>query len=667
MQEATISKIATEALKPVSSVIDALLGPKLERIRNWSEKQELSSKLASGHVDVLLDRYLRRLLRRICGVTTIVFPQQILPLTSIYEPLTLEPRYKRNASQEQSSFNVRTLEEGHNYFIVDSAGMGKSTFAKHFVLELLDLTTKIPMFLELRRIGNDETLLGKLSAEMAETKNEIDERFLLMLLDEGDFILILDGYDEIAEQSRESIGQQITQLALQCENLQIILTARPEVSLPELPDSMVFTIEPLTRTQAESLVLRYDAVANIEVGSKLIAQFDVVSERFLETPLLVVLLYRTYGFNQSIATRITSFYDEVFNALYKGHDLSKAGFSRLKVSRLDAEDFRRLLRGFSFLLAARQKDNLKSRTEGVTIVDEAIRLTSVHPSSPSAFFDDLLLAVPLLTQEGTDYRFIHRSLGEFFAAEFLSYQPNSEPIIERIRDGNLYPSFINSFQYLSEINPTLFRRLIVAPLAKSILESPIRSPHTLTLRFLTSALLGLWSSDRYLESVGDESIARPPKQHASFSSLSWIEGRFKGAPVFIAISFVGGFRKFPIAAWEALSEVIQKNLDDQDSEYDFDFLENVVEVNQWIPIDDERILNIADHPTLTQLFHQTIDFATSLYLIDRTKGRSEEQDILRILSVRSCNELLQQIRQEDETQSWLEALVAGDNDPNISS
>src|SRR5215213_4204454 len=173
MEQLTVSKIATEALKPVSTIIDALLSAKLKRIRTWAEKKELDSRLGSRVVDTLLDTYLKRLLRRISGITTIVFPQQVLPLTAIYEPLTLSEKFS-DERQEPSRFSVAALDNGRSCVIVDSAGMGKSTFVKHLVLELLNSTTKIPMFLELRRISDSETILGKLCSEIDETNTDVD-------------------------------------------------------------------------------------------------------------------------------------------------------------------------------------------------------------------------------------------------------------------------------------------------------------------------------------------------------------------------------------------------------------------------------------------------------------------------------------------------------------
>jgi len=656
MSEAALTKIATEALKPVSSVIDALLGPKIQRIKNWAEKRDLDSRLGNGVIDVLLDRHMRRLLRRTCGITTIVFPQRVLPLTSIYEPLTLKEGHIQLTPNELAPFGIGELEKGLNYYIVDSAGMGKSTFAKHLVLEILASTNKIPLFLELRRIGENETLLGKLASEIDESKKDVDERLLPLLLKESEFVLILDGYDEVPEQIRKSLGEQVTQLAIQCENLQLIVTARPEVSLPELPDSRVLTIDPLSKQQAESLVLRYDAVANINVGRKLAAQFDVVSEQFLRTPLLVVLLYRTYGFNQSIATRISSFYDEVFNALYKGHDLSKAGFAREKFSKLDSEDFRRLLRGFSFLLAARQKDNLNSRTEGVAVVNEAVQLTSVQPSSASAFFDDLLLAVPFLVREGTEYRFIHRSLGEFFAAEFLAYQPNSERVIQHIRDGNLYKSFLNTFQFLSEINPSLFRRLIVAPIAKRVVETPIDNPHVRAMRFLSPTLITVWPAVG-VSRRDFKSNARVPMVEG-FSAQSLLYGRIKGRLYALVVMFKHSLLALPDAAFQTISE-LRENSYDIDLEYDFDFLENVIGDKEWIPIEDERILNIAEQPIITEMMLRANRFACTF-----TTGDFESK---RIITVRACEDLLEQIRKEDDTHDWLETIVATPHKPDAPS
>jgi hypothetical protein len=653
MEEATIATIATEALKPFSGVIDALLSTKLKRLKLWSERQELNSRLESIVIDNLLDNYLRRLLKRVCGITTIAFPQQVLPLTSIYEPLKVRQKTSFK-SVKRTLLSLQTLKMGNNCIIVDSAGMGKSTYAKHLAIEILNSADKIPIFLELRRIDDTESLLEKLTRELDETQDDIDEELLLMLLDEGGFVIILDGYDELTDQTRERIGPQITELAIRCDKNSLILTARPEVNLPEIPDSKIFTIDHLERKQAESLVLRYDAVAKIGIGKELIGQFDLVSEAFLQTPLLVVLLYRTFGFNRSIATKITSFYDDVFNAFYKGHDLSKAGFARPKLSELDAEDFRRLLRGFSFLLSARQIDNLKSISDAILFIEEAIKLTSIKPVSPSTFLDDLLLTVPLLTKDGTEIRFIHKSIREFFSAEFLAYTPQSEPIIEKIRDGNLKDSFINPFQYLSELNPSLFRRLIVAPLAKKILaeKRPIKDPYIRTVCFLEleKASLGLWNSDlantnpdpRYAMKRGEMIITLVGSLQGEEYELTAARSRRRT-------------QNIPSAAWQLITKdggnvnTLMERLNY--GRGSLDGVDSFLVPNEWVAIDDERILSNSNNPTIRALL--------AVLISDETHDGL--QGYVGILDEQACKDLLAQIEQEVATHSWLESLISRNN------
>jgi predicted kinase len=648
MEQPTVSKLATEALKPFSGLIDALLSAKLKRIRTWAERRELDSRLASRVVDTLLNTYLKRLLRRISGVTTIAFPQQLLPLTAIYEPLTLNEEFSGDQS-DSFEFSIAVLDSGRNCVIVDSAGMGKSTFVKHLVLEILNLTTKIPIFLELRRISESETILGKLCSEIDETKSDVDERLLTKLLEDGNFVIILDGYDELPENLRPSIGEEITRLAVLSSENSLVLTSRPEVNLPEIPDSTLYHINQLNRYQAESLLRRYDAIASLDVGEKLINQLDSVNQQFLQTPLLIVLLYRTYGFNQSIATRVSSFYDEVFNALYKGHDLTKAGFARPKLSKLDTEDFRRLLRAFAFLLAARQQEVIVGKSAASTIVSEAIKLCGVQPTTPSAFFDDLLLAVPLIVNDGIEFRFIHRSLGEFFAAEFLAYQAKGD-LISRIRDGRLNNSFINCFQYLSDINPNVFRRLIVAPLAKSIITTPNPpvDPRIRSLAFIAEAAFSLWAEDQVKEG-GTVTI---PK---AYPTMWYCYGTLKGKEHVLVLGIPKVFRRMPEAAWLTVTDPLADQKRPEIVGLDFDTLDPQIPLQQWVPITSPEITRNGYHKAIRETLERAL----------AGRGAFIEEDVqsIRVISLDACKTLLLEIKEESRTEEWLANLVEGNTAP----
>lgn len=654
MTDSTIKQIATEALKPMSGVIDALLGPRIQRFRNWSKKQELNDRVRSPIIDQLFESYLRKLLRRISGITTIVFPQQTLPLTTIYEPLILHERFD-DRPNAKSNFGIKSLGKGKNFLIIDSAGMGKSTFAKHFALELIKDSDKMPIFLELRRLSDNETLLEKIAIELDETKNDIDEEVLRMLLDSGNFVVILDGYDELSEDMRNKVGPQITNIAVRSQNNSIILTTRPEVSLPDLPNSKSYFIKPLTKPQAKSLILKYDGVANIDIGQRLLTEFSSIPENFLKTPLLIALLYKTYGFNQSVATKITSFYDEVYNALYKGHDLSKSGFSRDKTSKLDFEEFRNLLRSFSFILLIRQRNNITNITEGVNYVSEALKLSYAKPQSSRAFFEDLTLAVPFLVRDGTEFRFIHKSIGEFFAAEFLAYHSSSEKVIISIRDGQLKQSFISVFNYLSEVNPSLFRRLIVKPLADSILQtsSIISDPYIRSLEFLSKTHIGLWPFKKYTSGVEGERSRPTFPREKDFNSFLSFPCHYQGEEYIFAISMSSNENQLPLSAWEMITTPVKHSNQFEDHIRNIDGVELGFMLEKWLPITDDRILDIADNKTLRSAFVLALgwklDWAT---VIQGSRTRA------RIISDIACQKLIRDVESENETQEWLEDLLS---------
>ncbi|HXF91028.1 MAG TPA: NACHT domain-containing protein [Candidatus Nitrosotenuis sp.] len=637
MQEKILSSLVNEALKPASNVVDALLGPKIERIRTNARKKELKDRLQDSVINELLENYFQKLHDRVSEIKTLVFPEQVLPLTDIYEPLSLTKmtgnNFQLKSSSEKIVFGAKDLKSNQNYLIIDSAGMGKSTFSKYLVLDIFKSTIKIPIFLELRRIDDNETLLGKIAKDLDESKNDIDENFLILLLSQGDYVIILDGYDELSENVREKIGEQITELAVKCRKNNVILTSRPEVGLPDIPKSIVYNIQPLERKQAESLVRRYDNYAKVDVGKRLISQFNKVSKEFLRTPLLLVLLYKTYGYNNSIATNVTSFYDDVYNALYKGHDLSKAGFSRAKASGLDQENFRRLLQGFSFLLLTSGKYGVKSKLEGQEIIEKAIGLTLVNPSSKANFFEDLLISVPFLINDGGEFRFIHKSIAEFFAAEFLAVTPEAEKKIKIILQSKLSRTFNQSLNFLLALNPSLFRRAILAPAAKVYLSTKeiSKDPFTRTLYVCGITHIGITSQP-------DETRAKGGFfAELDSNSKKWLTFRGKE-----------NILKFPSSTWSFLGTPVKTDFRSTRSSTVFQKdIQELVKMRTFISLSSKTITKYTNNQVVKKIGGSLINF------LQNSNGSTHW-----ILDDKACKDVLKVIKEEREAQNQLNIIIS---------
>jgi hypothetical protein len=217
---------------------------------------------------------------------------------------------------------------------------------------------------------------------------------------------------------------------------------------------------------------RYDKFAEIDVGERLIQQLKLVPEALLQSPLLVALLYRTFGVNNAISDRVTAFYGDTYEALYKGHDLTKTGFSRPKRSRLDVDAFRRVLRAVAFYTIASGELGWPTENALIQTIENAMKF-SASSASARSFAEDLLTAVPLLVRDGGEIRFVHKTFAEYFAAEFIAHSPDAEKLLRQVRNGPVWRSFTVTFDHIGEMAPALARRVFHVPVADAVLATGI--------------------------------------------------------------------------------------------------------------------------------------------------------------------------------------------------
>lgn len=368
-------------------------------------------------------------------IQSIAFPLRNIPLATIYEPLTLEWLSETRGIPD---IGKHILESETHTILIDRAGMGKSTFSKYICLRVCAETDMVPIVVNLRLYNGTMPLIEMYRHEISDLDKEFPSNVFLHLVISGRFFLVADGFDEVQPQLQTKLRTDIEGLAQKIGKSKIFITSRPQGNLPVLPGSVQCGFSLLRAKQAISLALKYDAYSSLDIGKRLIAEFDRVPRKLLETPLMIAILYRTFGYNSSIATRISTFYSETFEALYKGHDLTKSGFARNKSSKLDVVDFRRLLSAFCFLVYIDKKTSFTSEVEGVEVVEKAVKLVPVKLDNPKTFWDDLQVAVPFLVSEGLEVKFIHRTFLEFFAAEFVARSDRAEMLLPRMVEKNQF-------------------------------------------------------------------------------------------------------------------------------------------------------------------------------------------------------------------------------------
>jgi hypothetical protein len=640
-------RIALEAIKPASGFINALLAPKIEKVRKWASEKDLKGKVDSDALALTMERYLTKLSVRVSEITSITFPQLKLDIFKAYEPLYMT--YGSHFGGERKNISTDDLVGSNqtSMIIIDSAGMGKSTFSKYIVARLLHKSDRIPILFDLRKTDPALELIENLASELDLPGDKFNRDVFYKLLGLGKFFVILDGFDEAKVDHQEELAAQINNLSIKGGRNTLLVTSRPQDIIPELINSKPLRFIPFTLEQATSLLQRYDNVSKLEVGRRLINEIESVPAKFIESPLLVSLLYRTFGVNNSIADRISTFYDEIYHALYKGHDLiNKNGYAREKKSKLDFEDFRRLLRSLCQYMMLKRKTAFSSWSEAVSFIDKAAAVASVKPHSSSAFLDDLFVAVPLMQRDGTELKFFHKTLLEYFAAEYIIFNKSSITLLRKLFESPLAPSYAKVFEFLEDIDKPLFEAVITKSFAKQAKKLPLAgirlSVAISTCLFLNYFKIGIWpleGNSEELENHPRPILSSSVHDDGECEETTWRNGTIGGVPYFLCITYTGRQDNLHPLAWRAItSEVEDYNfIDDQD--YVLDGIEKIIPPGEWIMPTSDIIkrLRVEKNTAIEQLFLSSLD-----------DGSISGGNKARVLDKDKIDSILAQIKSRDD-------------------
>lgn len=189
---------------------------------------------------------------------------------------------------------------------------------------------------------------------------------------------------------------------------------------------------------------------------------------FLKNPLLVSLLFVAFDYKQTIPLKKHIFYRQVYDAHFDSHDLSKGdGYVHEKKSKLDIDDFDKVLRFIGFECIKQQKIEF-SKDELLLMIEHAKDFCVGLVYNASDVFEDLLKSVPLFCQDGGYYKWVHKSLQEYFAAQFIfkDVKESQCEILKAIYNSNNIEKYYNLLDLYYDIDIYGFRKNILLPLLK---------------------------------------------------------------------------------------------------------------------------------------------------------------------------------------------------------
>lgn len=472
MSETTeIIKTVTPIAAPfVAAIVETFVKPKLQKLSKFLKKEEASGIIS---LEAKFQEYLERTYEHHSYINVLAFQNQQKKLSDIYIPLTIINE-NNNATFLLNEYKNEFIPKYKKVLISDTAGMGKSTLMRYLFLSSIEKNKGIPIFIEMRKLKGDVSIFNYILNELNPIENEFDEDFIRRLIKEGNFILFFDGYDEIPLSQRDEVVLNLYDFISKAGNNLFIVTSRPESSLASFPDFMNFNIEPLELEQSFELLKKYDNSGEIsaEIISKLEGDMLESIEEFLTNPLLVSLLFKSYEYKRKIPLKKHLFYRQVFDSLYESHDLTKnPPLIRPKFSNLEIDDFHRVLRALGFITLKLgeieyDKDKLLSLLKQSK--ERCIGLNFKE----SDFLKDLLSTVPVFNRDGNYYKWSHKSLQDYFAAQFIWHDSdeNKTDILRKLVRSEENFTYFNVLDLYYDIDYKTFRHAIIYDLLSTLIN-----------------------------------------------------------------------------------------------------------------------------------------------------------------------------------------------------
>lgn len=460
----TDSEISTSIItlaKPfVKAFVDVYIKPLLEKSNS---KNHSTGNLSDMPTDEHFNEYYLNKFKDFSIMNTLVFRNSQKRLKDLYIPLTIHS-HVLNKSYKMVGYPQKLLHQHRRVLITDTAGMGKSTLAKLFFIDIIEKKFGIPILIELRRLSKNHTVLQAISKQLNSVGKSEDPKWLLEMIKSGNFIFIFDGFDEISLSERQGVTIDIQTFISKASENKFILTSRPEGSLSGFGDFLDFNIEPLEKSEAIELLKKYD---NNGASSELLikklndSELNNIDE-FLTNPLLVSLLFTAFEYKQAIPFKKHLFYRQVFDANFEAHDLTKGdSYTHDKESKLEIDDFHKMLRYLGFASFKMQKIEF-SKDQILKIIEDGRIFCVGLDFKPSDFLNDLTNSVPLFVIEGNYYRWAHKSLQEYFTAQFiwLDTKNKQNVLLLDIYNHQSIDNFINILDLYYDIDYRTFRNVI---------------------------------------------------------------------------------------------------------------------------------------------------------------------------------------------------------------
>ena len=416
------------------------------KVKKWFKDLNEKENIDYG---IAYEKYLNQTKIKYGKIKTLIFNRTPQDLYSLYECTGL--RYNESIIDTNNINNVLAI--GNKILITGTGGIGKSTMIKHFFLNTIINTEKIPVLIELRSFNSQEmvSIFDSVYNSLKDNGFKVEEEYFEYSLEKGGYILLFDGYDELNREKSKVLSEQIQSFADKYSSNSFIISSRPSSEFIGWHDYIELSTLPLTKEQAISMIEKISFDENIknQFVEELKGNLFAKHQSFAENPLLLTIMLLTYESNAKIPENINDFYERAFLALFSMHDATKEAYSRETKTGLSYESFKTV---FSYICFKSFFEDIFEFTDVklLDFINEANdRFQDIY-FVPVDFQEDLVQHVCMLIKDGLVFRFSHRSFQEYFAALYTCKL--TDEMQSKLLTAKLNESIIKSLYYEMLIN-----------------------------------------------------------------------------------------------------------------------------------------------------------------------------------------------------------------------
>ena len=447
--------------KLIVEFIKATLDPIVQSISSGIEdtKATIRSKLKTTY-----SAYLERILERHSKSKSFFVRSEAVPIYDFFVPPNLSNQQRQLSAPTAASLAAVAPAT----IVIGSGGCGKTMLMRHFLASSLREQAKIPVLVELRKLNNSDNSLQDTVLQTLEANGlDVDQKYIELAFKAGHFCLLLDGFDELLNQLRDPLIQQIQRFHETYPENWIFVSSRSDKRLEGLVGFSSFIVDPLDLDQAVELVQKLpfdDPVKELFINSLNNGLYEE-HKSFLSNPLLLSIMLLTFSDTAHIPDKLSIFYQQAYESLFQKHDALKGGFQRDRLTRLDIQDFAKVFSAFC-VQSYDQKQFSFTHSQALQYFDQARNISCLEFESEGVL-QDSMQAVCLMIEDGLDIGFAHRSFQEFFVAKFISSSPpnTKRQLIERFAQSGEVDAVL---QLLFEMDPYAVEEYYLLPSIEEI-------------------------------------------------------------------------------------------------------------------------------------------------------------------------------------------------------